>query len=86
MQEKTNMLEMSIVSSKGQVTIPVFMREKYNIKAGDIITWEEFENKIMLKKPVDFFSLGGNLHLGSIPDDEEDLLTPEAGRRIMERE
>jgi AbrB family looped-hinge helix DNA binding protein len=81
------MLEMSIVSSKGQVTIPAFMREKYNIKAGDMITWEEFENRIVLKKPVDFFSLGGSLHLGSIPDDEEDLLSnPEMGRRIMERE
>jgi AbrB family looped-hinge helix DNA binding protein len=77
---------MSKVMSKGQVTIPAFMREKYNIKAGDVITWEEIENLIVLRKPVDFFSLGGSLPLGSIPDDEEDLLNPEMGRRIMERE
>jgi AbrB family looped-hinge helix DNA binding protein len=80
------MLDMSVVSSKGQVTIPAFMREKYDIKAGDTIVWEDFESKIALRKPPDFFAFGGSLHLGSIPDDEEDLLTPEVGRRIMERE
>jgi AbrB family looped-hinge helix DNA binding protein len=81
-----DMLELSVVSSKGQVTIPAFMREKYDIKAGDKIIWEDFENKIALRKPPDFFSQGGSLHLGTIPDDEEDLLTAETGRHIMERE
>ena len=80
------MLELSVVSSKGQVTIPAFMREKYGIKAGDRIVWEDFENRLVLRKPPDFFSQGGNLHLGTIPDDEEDLLTPEMGRHMMERE
>jgi AbrB family looped-hinge helix DNA binding protein len=79
-------LEMSVVSSEGQVTIPAFMREKYGIKAGDVIIGEDFESRIALRKPPDFFSLEGTLHLGFIPDDEEDLLTPEVGRRIMERE
>ena len=73
------MMELSIVSSKGQVTIPAFMREKYDIKAGDKLIWEESENRLALRKPPDFFSQGGSLHLGSIPDDEEDLLTPEMG-------
>jgi AbrB family looped-hinge helix DNA binding protein len=80
------MLELSIVTSKGQVTIPAFMREKYGIKAGDKIIWEDSENKIALRKPSDFFSQGGSLHLGTIPDDEEDLLTPEMGKHMMERE
>jgi AbrB family looped-hinge helix DNA binding protein len=80
------MLEMSVVSSKGQVTIPAFMREKYGIRAGDAIVWEDFESRIALRKPPDFFSFGGSLRLGSIPDDEEDLLTPDVGRGIMERE
>ena len=80
------MLELSTVTSKGQVTIPAFMREKYGIKAGDKIIWEDFENRIALRKPPDFFSQGGSLHLGTIPDDEEDLLTREMGRHMMERE
>jgi len=80
------MLELSVVSSKGQVTIPAFMREKYDIKSGDTIVWEDCENRLALRKAPDFFSLGGSLRLGSIPADEEDLLTPEIGRHMMERE
>jgi len=80
------MLELSVVSSKGQITIPAPIREKYGIKAGDRIVWEDSENKLAIRKPPDFFSQGGSLHLGSIPDNEEDLLTPEMGRHMMERE
>ena len=80
------MMELSIVSSKGQVTIPAFMREKYNIKAGDRLIWEDSENKLELRKPPDFFSQGGSLHLGTIPENEEDLLTPEMGRHMTERD
>ena len=80
------MLELSVVSSKGQVTIPAFLREKYDIKAGDRLIWEDFENRLELRKPLDFFSQGSSLHLGTIPDNEEDLLTPEIGQHIMERE
>ena len=79
-------MELSTVTSKGQVTIPAFMREKYGIKAGDKIIWEDSEDRIALRKPPDFFSQGGSLHLGTIPDNEEDLLTPEMGRHMMERE
>jgi len=84
--EVIDMLELSVVSSKGQVTIPAFLREKYDIKAGDRLIWEDFENRLELRKPLDFFSQGSSLHLGTIPDNEEDLLTPEIGQHIMERE
>ena len=79
------MLEFSVVSAKGQVTIPSIMREKYGIKAGDRIIWEGLDSKLAIRKPPDFFSQGGSLHLGTIPDNEEDLLTPEMGRHMMER-
>jgi AbrB family looped-hinge helix DNA binding protein len=81
----SDMLELSVVSSKGQITIPTFMRKKYGIKAGDRIIWEDDENKLSIRKPSDFFSQGGSLHLGTIPDNEEDLLTSEMGRNMMER-
>ena len=80
------MMELSVVSSKGQVTIPAFMREKYDIKAGDRLIWEDSENRLALRKPPDFFTQGGSLHLGTIPDDEEELLTYEMGRHMTERE
>ena len=62
-----------MVSTKGQVTIPVVMREKYGFKAGDMVIWEEFEDRLTLKKPVDFFALRGCLGKVKIPEDEEEL-------------
>ena len=38
------------------------------------------------EKPKDIFALEGFLSGVRIPDDEEELLTPEMGQRIMERE
>ena len=71
------MSEMMTVSTKGQITIPASVREKYGIKPGDRIFGEVTEQGFILKKPIDFFSLRGSLSLGEMPDDEEDLLTPE---------
>jgi len=62
-----------MVSTKGQVTIPINMREKYGIKPGDTVIWEDFEDRLALKKPVDFFSLRGCLGKVDIPEDEEEL-------------
>ena len=64
-----------MVSTKGQVTIPINMREKYGIKPGDTVVWEDFEDRLALKKPVDFFSLRGCLGKIDIPEDEEELFS-----------
>ena len=80
------MPEMMIVSTKGQITIPAAVRAKFGIKAGDKVVGEYTDDAFVIKKPIDFFSLKGCFPGGHIPDDEEDLLTPEMGRQIMERE
>ena len=80
------MTEIMIVSTKGQVTIPAAVRAKFGINAGDKVIGEFSDNAFVIKKPVDFFSLRGCFSGGCIPDDEEELLTPEMGRQIMERE
>jgi AbrB family looped-hinge helix DNA binding protein len=74
------------VSSRGQITIPVALRAKYGIEEGDKLYAEESENGFFIKKTVDIFSLKGFLSGVHLPDNEEELLTPEVGRRIMERE
>ena len=79
------MTEIMIVSTKGQVTIPAAVRAKFGIKAGDKIVGVYSDNAFVIKKPKDFFSLKGCFSGGQISDDEEDLLTPEMGRQIMER-
>jgi AbrB family looped-hinge helix DNA binding protein len=79
------MSEIITVSSKGQITIPSTLRKKYGIKAGDRVFAETRDNGFLIKKPLDIFELQGFLSGVHIPDDEEDLLTPEMGRQIMER-
>ena len=79
------MTEIMIVSTKGQVTIPAAVRAKFGIKPGDKVVGVYSDNAFVIKKPIDFFSLKGCFSGGQIPDDEEDLLTPEMGRQIMER-
>ena len=80
------MTEIMVVSTKGQITIPAAVRAKFGISAGDKIIGEFSDNAFVIKKPIDFFSLKGCFSGGRIPDNEEDLLTPEMGRQIMERE
>jgi len=80
------MTEMMIVSTKGQITIPAGVRARFGIKPGDRIIGEYSGDTFVIKKPIDFFSLKGCFSGGHIPDDEEDLLTPEMGRQIMESE
>ncbi|MDR3170928.1 MAG: AbrB/MazE/SpoVT family DNA-binding domain-containing protein [Treponema sp.] len=79
------MSEVMVVSTKGQITLPSRVRTKFGIKAGDRIIGEYSEDGFMIKKPLDFFSLKGSLGGGKIPANEEDLLSPDVGRHILER-
>ena len=74
-----------IVSTKGQITIPLSLRVKYGIHTGDRLFSEIHEAGFFIKKPKDIFALEGFLSGVHIPDDEEELLTSEMGRQIMER-
>ena len=72
-----------MVSTKGQVTIPAIMREKYGIKPGDMVIWEDFEDRLALKKPLDFFSLRGCLGKVDIPENEEELFADAVAGHVM---
>ena len=78
-----SMSDLFMVSTKGQVTIPATMREKYGIKPGDMVIWEDFEDKLALKKPMDFFSLRGCLGKVEIPEDEEELFIHAVTDHVM---
>ena len=78
-----SMSDLFMVSTKGQVTIPATMREKYDIKPGDMVIWEDFEDRLALKKPVDFFSLRGCLGKVEIPEDEEELFIHAVTDHVM---
>ena len=63
----------STISSKGQLTIPIELREKLGLEAGTVIQFELRDGAIFMRKgtqadhPVDH--LFGHLHLGK-PVDE----------------
>jgi AbrB family looped-hinge helix DNA binding protein len=79
------MNELMTVSTKGQITLPSRIRENLGIKTGDRVIGEETPEGFVIKKPRDFSALRGSLPGGKIPDDEEELLTPAMGQRIMSR-
>jgi AbrB family looped-hinge helix DNA binding protein len=73
-----------VVSSKGQITLPVGVRAKLGIKTGDRIAGEYTKDGFIIKKPLDFFSLEGILQ-GKMPDNEEELLTQDFGALMLDR-
>jgi AbrB family looped-hinge helix DNA binding protein len=79
------MNEIMTVSTKGQITLPAWVRTHLGIKAGDRIIGEQTTEGFVIKKPRDFSVFQGSLQGGKIPDDEEDLLSPAMGKRIMHR-
>ncbi|AEF80976.1 AbrB/MazE/SpoVT family DNA-binding domain-containing protein [Leadbettera azotonutricia] len=79
------MSEVMVVSTKGQITLPARVRTQFGIKSGDRIVGEYLNDGFVIRKPRDFSSLQGSLSGGKMPDDEEDLLTREAGKRMIER-
>jgi AbrB family looped-hinge helix DNA binding protein len=77
----------STMSSKGQLTIPIELREKLGLEAGTVIQFELRDGAIFMRKgtqahhPVD--ELFGHLHLGKPVDD---LLDEMRGPRPRSRE
>jgi AbrB family looped-hinge helix DNA binding protein len=51
----------STITQKGQVTIPIALRKKLQLKPNDKVTFYEENNEIKLKKAKDFLSLQGSI-------------------------
>jgi AbrB family looped-hinge helix DNA binding protein len=80
------MNEIITVSTKGQITLPAWVRAHLGIKTGDRVIGEETPEGFMIKKPRDFSAFRGSLKGGKIPDDEEELVSPAVGKRILCKE
>jgi AbrB family looped-hinge helix DNA binding protein len=74
----------SKITSTGQVTIPYYIRNKFSFSSGDIIEFEEKENYIIIRKPKNLMDYIGCLDGANLPDDLEELLTPEIGKKILD--
>jgi AbrB family looped-hinge helix DNA binding protein len=75
----------SKITSKGQVTIPCYIRNKFSFNNGDVIEFEEKENYVIIRKPKNLMDYIGCLDGANLPDDLEELLTPEIGKKILEK-
>lgn len=88
------MAEISVrVQEKGQVTIPRRIREKLNLKRGDLIIFEETEAGVVIKSARlvaadDFRSLLVSIRerFKDIPDDEIESLVLRAVRDARKQE
>ncbi|MDL2264387.1 AbrB/MazE/SpoVT family DNA-binding domain-containing protein [Synergistaceae bacterium OttesenSCG-928-I11] len=78
--------DMTKMTSKGQTTVPMFVRRKMGFEAGDYLLWEMRGDIVTVRKPKDLMDYVGFLGSVNFPDDEEGLLTPEFGRKMQERE
>jgi AbrB family looped-hinge helix DNA binding protein len=76
----------SKITSKGQITVPCHIRSKTGFNVGDTVYFEVGEDFVIIRKPKNLMDYVGFLGTANIPDDVEELLTPEVGKNILERE
>jgi AbrB family looped-hinge helix DNA binding protein len=75
----------SKITSKGQVTLPYYIRSKSGFDVGDTVEFEVGKDCIVMRKPKNLMDYVGCLNGANLPNDLEDLLTPEIGQSILER-
>ncbi len=76
----------SKITSKGQITVPYCIRNKSGFNIGDPVDFEVKDDYIIIRKTKNLMDYLGFLGSLNLPDDTEELLTPEVGKRILERE
>ena len=76
----------SKMTSKGQLTVPCYIRGKFGFNTGDTIEFEEKDDYVIIRKPKNLMDYIGCLDGANLPNDLEELLTPEVGKSILERE
>jgi len=80
------MNSVSKITSKGQLTVPYYIRNKFGFNTGDTIEFEEKDDYVIIRKPKNLMDYIGCLNGANLPDNLEELLTPEVGKSILERE
>ena len=75
----------SRITSKGQLTIPYYIRNKFGFGAGDTIEFEEKDDHVIIRKSKNLMDYIGCIDGANLPNDMEELLTPEVGKNILER-
>ena len=80
------MIASSKITSKGQITLPLRIRDKAKLAVGDVINFELKEDCIIIRKPKNLMDYVGFLGNVGVPDDIEETFTPEVVKSMLERE
>ena len=59
------------ITQKGQATIPIHIRRKLRVKAGEKVIFEEREDEVVVKAVPDFLSLMGTLKMNKKYDKQK---------------
>lgn len=76
--------ETTRVTDKGQTTIPQELREKYGIRPGDEVVWNDTEQGLVIKKRGELHGYGAAVPDG-ISDADRAEVADELDRRLRER-
>jgi len=71
------------VSSKGQITIPIEIRETMGVKPHDTIVIEPLGDTAVLRRVRDFFEFEGFLGKALPPDEEQRLMEEGISRHVL---
>ena len=63
-------MPISVISAKGQITLPAKLRKKFGLRPNDRVVVESTGEGILIRSAGDFFELGGFLGKG-VPREEE---------------
>ncbi len=70
-------MEVSEISDKGQIQIPLSIRRKYNLNSGDIIILKEREDGLLLVPKARLSKLAGRFSEKGLLDDLAELRNEE---------
>ena len=63
-------MSISIISAKGQITLPAKLRKKFGLRPNDRVVVESTGEGILIRSAGDFFELGGFLGKGLRREEE----------------
>jgi AbrB family looped-hinge helix DNA binding protein len=74
----------SKITSKGQITLPCFIRNKAGFAIGDTIEFEVNGNCVVMRKPKNLMDYTGCLNGANLPDYFDAPLAQEEVKRVLE--
>ncbi len=78
-------MQITTLTTKGQVTIPKKIRDELGLKPGDKVIFEKDKKAVKIKPAPDFFSFKGALKEKRLPSDKEieEIAAKEAVKRYL---